>query len=125
MLDSVFSESLRLCQGTFLLRKVRLKPSVLTDTHGKVSACLDQNDTIVMSMPSVLRDETVFPQAHRFIFDRFVEERLPRTSVEANRIRKAYLPFGSAKSMCPVGFPQGLLCTVHLLAFVACITQHS
>lgn len=113
-LDSVFRESARLNTSVAVgLRRKIIAPEGITTPSGVHIPCGN-----VCAVPSfaVLTDEAVYPDAHRFVPFRFVEQRReidtgdrPKDHVSSSRLAFYatsidYLAFGNGRQACPGRF---------------------
>ena len=93
-LESTINEMLRLI-GAPLMTRVCDRDTQIILQDGR-SFTVKSTETVAYFAPTTHLDETVFPQANQFIFDRFLNKN--------PNLFPGYMPFGGGKSMCPGRF---------------------
>ena len=93
-LESAINETLRLVAAILMTRKC-IRQTEMTLEDGR-TITVKPNETLAWFGGASHHDEKLFPQADKFIFDRFLNKK-PDTV-------PGYMPFGGGKSICPGRF---------------------
>jgi cytochrome P450 len=93
-LDSSVNETLRLVGGSLMIRKCKQETQIVLQDGRTLH--VKPNESLVYFVAVTHRDENLFPEPDKFIFDRFVNK-------NADSVL-GYMPFGSGKYICPGRF---------------------